>query len=492
VKKMVEAADADVSIYVRLRSELNCVVGADRKSVALGGSKSFRFNQIFDAKSSQQNVYDSLGPPLIDNVLRGYNCCLMAYGATGSGKTHTMMGINGPMGQGLIPRIVTEMFERIGANDQKVRTTVQCNYVEIYTENIRDLLASGPGKGPTTTTAQGQKGLKLRSIKFQPVDKALPPQTYTYIEGCNTCSVSTVDDVLRVLAYGSARRATSSTNLNEHSSRSHSVLIVSVLQIDLESQVRTTSRLFMVDLAGSEMVERSGVVGQQLTEACHINKSLSTLSLVINAVVEQLPHVPYRNSKLTRLLSDAFGGNSKVSLVLTVNTSSDDQVAESVRTLQFGARASSMKNKVRANVEVSIETYKEIIRQLETKIEQLELALSVHSRQVLTTTEDFIVPTLSARGTGPNGHLGPNGHMRNASRIIVTDVVTDSNLGEAELVKPEQPTIVELEEQTLVEPSTNRNDQVENMNQSLRSLELLFSLGNVMVVGPGIVKFTQY
>ncbi|MES1912761.1 MAG: hypothetical protein MHM6MM_004986 [Cercozoa sp. M6MM] len=303
-------------------------------------SHDFAFDAVFGANSSQEAVFSGVAAPLIPRILQGFNATIFAYGQTGSGKTHTMQGEMEGDFQGLIPRLLHALFNAIAESNSSLEFTLKVSNVEIYCEKLRDLL----GTGENTK-------LRIRESKTAGM----------YIEGVNEVYVSSPQEVLALLERGQLRRACSATGMNAASSRSHSVLSVTVTQVDTASQARKTSKLTLVDLAGSEKVRKTGAEGQLLKEAQNINKSLSALGNVINALVEQKAHVPYRDSKLTRLLTHALGGNSLTTLIVTASTSSWN-LEESLSTLRFGQRAQRVQNRAHVNAELSIAEYKRLLK----------------------------------------------------------------------------------------------------------------------------------
>ena len=279
--------------------------GASASTATPGGSGPFNFDRVFDTTTSQEEVYEHVGRELVEQCLDGYHCTCFAYGQTGAGKTHTMMGSQTDESQaGIIPRIVADIFSRIHGASAKEEFTVKASYVEIYLEKIRDLLSrqqATPGKGVNS------KNLKIRHDKK---GRGL------FIEGVEEFYTTSAEEMLRLVLRGDSARATASTKMNATSSRSHSIFIITVTQKNIVSGTSKTGKLFVCDLAGSEMVKKTAATGNTLREAKQINKSLSALGNVIKALTQGSAHVPYRDSALTRLLSEALGGNSKTSLLV--------------------------------------------------------------------------------------------------------------------------------------------------------------------------------
>lgn len=293
------------------------------KPGAKDSRKSFSFNKCFAPNASQEEVFLDT-QPLIRSVLDGFNVCIFAYGQTGSGKTFTMSGPNNmtPVDWGVNYRALHDLFHTTQSRHDVFRYEISVQMLEIYNEQVRDLLA-----------ADGvQKKLEIRNN--------------SQLNGLNVpdasrMSVRSTEDVLDLMKVGQKNRAVGATALNERSSRSHSVLTVHVQGTDLESGAILRGSLHLVDLAGSERVDRSEATGDRLKEAQHINKSLSALGDVIAALAQKNVHVPYRNSKLTQLLQDSLGGQAKT--LMFVHISPDvDSFGETVSTLKFAERVSTV------------------------------------------------------------------------------------------------------------------------------------------------------
>ena len=263
-----------------------------------------------------------------------------------------MMGDGTPTGKGIIPRLVESIFTSIAHASDNIEFTVKLAYIEIYNEKLKDLLTASPA-------ATQQPQLKIREGPHG-----------VYVENVTEHYLSSYQQTLQLLALGAERRAVSSTMMNSESSRSHSVCIVTIGQTDKLTGSKKGSKLTLTDLAGSEKVQKTGAEGERLNEAKSINKSLSALGNVINALSSKQKHVPYRDSKLTRLLSDSLGGNSKTSLIITASPMSYN-ADETLSTLRFGVRAKLIKNKPAVNAEKSASEYK---RMLELCNEQLRCA----------------------------------------------------------------------------------------------------------------------
>ncbi|CAN1253844.1 Kinesin-like protein KIN-14J [Linum perenne] len=283
----------------------------------------FKFNKVFGPAASQEEVFLDTRP-LIRTVLDGFNVCIFAYGQTGSGKTYTMSGpnISSKEGWGVNYRALRDLFQIAQSRKGSVTYEIGVQMVEIYNEQVRDLL----------TYHGGQRRLGIWSTT-QPNGLAVPDASMHQV-------IST-EDVLELMNIGLMNRAVGATALNERSSRSHSILTIHVSGNDLESGTLLRGNLHLVDLAGSERVDRSEVTGERLREAQHINKSLSALGDVIFALAQKSQHVPYRNSKLTQVLQSSLGGQAKTLMFVQLNPDLDSY-SETLSTLKFAERVSGV------------------------------------------------------------------------------------------------------------------------------------------------------
>ncbi|NXA25930.1 KIF3C protein, partial [Ibidorhyncha struthersii] len=293
--------------------------------------KTFTFDAVYDASSKQADLYDETVRPLIDSVLQGFNGTIFAYGQTGTGKTYTMQGAWAePEKRGIIPISFEHIFTHI-SRSQNQQYLVRASYLEIYQEEIRDLLAKDQSKK-----------LELKEN----------PETGVYIKDLSSFVTKNVKEIEHVMNLGSQTRSVGSTNMNEHSSRSHAIFLITIecseTGPDGEEHIRV-GKLNLVDLAGSERQSKMGAHGERPKEASKINLSLSALGNVISALVDgKSTHIPYRDSKLTRLLQDSLGGNAKTIMVATLGPASHSY-DESLSTLRFANRAKNIKNKPRVN-----------------------------------------------------------------------------------------------------------------------------------------------
>lgn len=302
-----------------------------------GGSerdqKEFAFDAVFDESFSQQKIFEDAAQEIVDSVMDGFNGTIFAYGQTGAGKSHTMTGPeNGPEElRGLLPRSFHHIFQNIDDTSQATKYLVTGSYLEIYNEEIRDLLSKNPK---------------------EKCDLKDHPTSGVYVKDLTATMVNSVAEMNSILGDGLKNRSVGATNMNEGSSRSHSIFMVRVEQCgkgaDGEDHIRV-GKLNMVDLAGSERQSKTGATGERLKEATKINLSLSALGNVISALVDgKSSHIPYRDSKLTRLLQDSLGGNTKTVMVANLGPA-DYNYDETLSTLRYAHRAKSIKNKPKIN-----------------------------------------------------------------------------------------------------------------------------------------------
>lgn len=303
----------------------------------------FAFDKVFGPASQQKDLYDQAISPIVFEVLEGYNCTIFAYGQTGTGKTYTMEGgarkKNGefPSDAGVIPRAVKQIFDILEA--QGAEYSMKVTFLELYNEEISDLLA------PEETTKFVDDKSK-KSIALMEDGKGS-----VFVRGLEEEIVSTANEIYKILEKGSAKRRTAETLLNKQSSRSHSIFSITIHikeNTPEGEEMIKCGKLNLVDLAGSENISRSGAREGRAREAGEINKSLLTLGRVINALVEHSGHIPYRDSKLTRLLRDSLGGKTKTCVIATISPSIHC-LEETLSTLDYAHRAKNIKNKPEIN-----------------------------------------------------------------------------------------------------------------------------------------------
>lgn len=317
--------------------------------------KVFTFDRVFGPESKQTDVYNDTARSIVESVLEGYNGTVFAYGQTGTGKTFTMEGIRTePNLRGIIPNSFAHIFGYISKLDGETRFLVRVSYLEIYNESVRDLL----GKDQTANLEVKER-----------------PDVGVYVKDLSAYVVNNADDMDKTMTMGNKNRSVGATNMNATSSRSHAIFTITIERsekgFDGQQHLRM-GKLHMVDLAGSERQAKTGASGDRLKEANKINLSLSTLGNVISALVDgKSTHIPYRNSKLTRLLQDSLGGNSKTVMIANLGPALYN-VDETISTLRYANRAKNIKNKAKINEDPK----DALLREFQTEIEKLRAQLA--------------------------------------------------------------------------------------------------------------------
>ncbi|KAM3928413.1 kinesin-like protein KIF13A isoform 3-T3 [Leptodactylus fuscus] len=399
-------SDSKVKVAVRVRPmnrrelDLNtkCIVEMEGNQTVLhplpannkqGGEnrkppKVFAFDHCFwsmDEKNiekyaGQEVVFKCLGEGILDNAFQGYNACIFAYGQTGSGKSFSMMGTADQ--PGLIPRLCCALFLRATEEENDSQTfKVEVSYMEIYNEKVRDLLDP---KG-------SRQSLKVRE------HKVLGP----YVDGLSQLAVTTFEDIESLMSEGNKSRTVAATNMNEESSRSHAVFNIILTQTLFDHQSGNSgervSKVSLVDLAGSERVSKTGAAGERLKEGSNINKSLTTLGLVISSLADQAAgkgkskFVPYRDSVLTWLLKDNLGGNSKTAMIATISPAADNY-EETLSTLRYADRAKRIVNHAVVNEDPNARVIRELREEVDKLKEQLSQAESMKAPELKEKLEE--------------------------------------------------------------------------------------------------------
>uniref|UniRef100_A0A663M8C2 Kinesin family member 11 n=1 Tax=Athene cunicularia TaxID=194338 RepID=A0A663M8C2_ATHCN len=365
---------------------VDCDQARKEVSVRTGGvtdktsRKTYTFDMVFGAQAKQIDVYRSVVCPILDEVIMGYNCTVFAYGQTGTGKTFTMEGERSPNEEytweedplaGIIPRTLHQIFEKLTENGTEF--SVKVSLLEIYNEELFDLLNPTPDVGERLQMFDDPRNKRGVIIK-----------------GLEEITVHNKNEVYQILERGAAKRTTAATYMNAYSSRSHSVFSITIhmkeTTVDGEELVKI-GKLNLVDLAGSENIGRSGAVDKRAREAGNINQSLLTLGRVITALVERAPHIPYRESKLTRILQDSLGGRTKTSIIATVSPASIN-LEETLSTLEYAHRAKNIMNKPEINQKL---TKKALIKEYTEEIERLkrDLAAAREKNGVYISLENY-------------------------------------------------------------------------------------------------------
>ncbi|XP_076951382.1 kinesin-like protein KIN-12E [Bidens hawaiensis] len=472
--------DHNVQVIIRVRplSTSEIAVQGPSRCVRQGSSQTitwtgppearFTFDHVADEHVTQEMLFKVAGVPMVENCMGGYNSCMFAYGQTGSGKTHTMLGdIDGgsrrhSVNSGMTPRVFEYLFTRIqkereARREEKIQYTCKCSFLEIYNEQILDLL------DPSSTNLQIREDTK----------KGI------YVDNLKEIEVTSARDVIQQLIQGAANRKVASTNMNRASSRSHSVftcIIESKWVIQGVTHHRF-ARLNLVDLAGSERQKSSGAEGERFKEATNINKSLSTLGLVIMNLVSvsngKNPHVPYRDSKLTFLLQDSLGGNSKTTIIANISPSTCNSL-ETLSTLKFAQRAKFIKNHATVNEDASgdVLAMRMQIQQLKNEVSRLQSVINggTENNGDNTWTVSFPGSPGSFKWEGIQGSFSPVTAVKRISNKKEYEVAL---VGAFRRVKDKDIRLQALtaESQAALQLAKQREDEIQGLKMRLRFRE---------------------
>uniref|UniRef100_A0A2K6D232 Kinesin family member 27 n=1 Tax=Macaca nemestrina TaxID=9545 RepID=A0A2K6D232_MACNE len=348
------------------------------QQVIIGRDRVFTFDFVFGKNSTQDEVYNTCIKPLVLSLIEGYNATVFAYGQTGSGKTYTIGGghiasvVEGQ--KGIIPRAIQEIFQSISEHPS-IEFNVKVSYIEVYKEDLRDLLE----------LETSMKDLHIREDE----------KGNTVIVGAKECHVESADEVMSLLETGNAARHTGTTQMNEHSSRSHAIFTISICQVHKNVEAaedgswysprHIVSKFHFVDLAGSERVTKTGNTGERFKESIQINSGLLALGNVISALGDprrKSSHIPYRDAKITRLLKDSLGGSAKTVMITCVSPSSSN-FDESLNSLKYANRARNIRNKPTVNFSPESDR----IDEMEFEIKLLREALQSQQANVSQTSQ---------------------------------------------------------------------------------------------------------
>lgn len=311
--------------------------------------KVFSFDSVFGEDSQQINVYNKTARHIVDSVLQGYNGTIFAYGQTGTGKTFSMEGVRDvPELRGIIPNAFEHIFNHIKSCGSSIQFLVRASYLELYNEEVIDLL--NPKAGKLDIKEKPDVGVYVKDLRS------------FVIKDCGGNKMRLIIEMERLMTFGNKNRSVGATEMNARSSRSHSIFTITVEASEKDStgedHIRV-GKLHLVDLAGSERQSKTGATGDRLKEATKINLSLSALGNVISSLVDgKSSHIPYRDSKLTRLLQDSLGGNSNTLMLATISPASYN-FDETLSTLRYANRAKNIKNKPKINEDPKV--FSEII-----------------------------------------------------------------------------------------------------------------------------------
>lgn len=408
-------------------------------SVIIGG-KPYVFDRVFPPNTTQEQVYHACAMQIVKDVLAGYNGTIFAYGQTSSGKTHTMEGkLHDPQLMGIIPRIARDIFNHIYSMDENLEFHIKVSYFEIYLDKIRDLL-------DVTKT-----NLSVHE------DKNRVP----FVKGCTERFVSSPEEILDVIDEGKSNRHVAVTNMNEHSSRSHSIFLINIKQENVETEQKLSGKLYLVDLAGSEKVSKTGAEGAVLDEAKNINKSLSALGNVISALAEGTKsYVPYRDSKMTRILQDSLGGNCRTTMFICCSPSSYND-AETKSTLMFGQRAKTIKNTASVNLELTAEQWKKKYEKEKEKTKAQKETIAKLEAELSRWRNGENVPE-TERLAGEDSALGAE---------LCEETPVNDNSSIVVRIAPEERQKYEEEIRRLYKQLDDKDDEINQQSQLIEKLK---------------------
>uniref|UniRef100_A0A670K7A7 Kinesin heavy chain n=1 Tax=Podarcis muralis TaxID=64176 RepID=A0A670K7A7_PODMU len=396
--------------------------------------KPYVFDRVFPPNTTQDQVYHACAMQIVKDVLAGYNGTIFAYGQTSSGKTHTMEGkLHDPQLMGIIPRIAQDIFNHIYSMDENLEFHIK---VRAWIKKKRDEV----------------------NITIYTMTNALfffPPQ------GCTERFVSSPEEILDVIDEGKSNRHVAVTNMNEHSSRSHSIFLINIKQENMETEQKLSGKLYLVDLAGSEKVSKTGAEGAVLDEAKNINKSLSALGNVISALAEGTKsYVPYRDSKMTRILQDSLGGNCRTTMFICCSPSSYND-AETKSTLMFGQRAKTIKNTASVNLELTAEQWKKKFEKEKEKNKVLKEAIAKLEAEL---------------GRWRNGENVPETEQLSDDEKVVPDTcdempMNDNNSSIVIRISDEERHKYEEEIRKLYKQLDDKDDEINQQSQLMEKLK---------------------
>uniref|UniRef100_A0A915N735 Kinesin-like protein n=1 Tax=Meloidogyne javanica TaxID=6303 RepID=A0A915N735_MELJA len=387
-----------------------CVIDMSDKKTYITSSSNQTYNFEFDYSYSsfdrkavnyacQDKVYRDIGAEMLDHAFDGYNVCIFAYGQTGSGKSYTMMGkVNDLEEMGMIPRLCREIFSRISENreNQQLKYTVEVSYMEIYCEKVKDLLCPK------------NENLKVREH----------PILGPYVDNLEKMAVCSYEDIFELMDAGNKARTVAATNMNSTSSRSHAIFTIVLTQREHVNDLDTekVSKISLVDLAGSERADSTGAEGQRLKEGANINKSLTTLGLVIKKLAEQSTKrkgkqsrtavIPYRDSVLTWLLKESLGGNSKTAMIAALSPA-DVNFEETLSTLRYADSAKQIMCRAKVNEDPNAK----LIRELKEEVLKLRSLLKNRGVEV-----------------GENGEVSPDTKIYSGEEDTIEQLKTSEKL----------------------------------------------------------------
>merc|ERR1719191_2046404 len=390
---------------------------------------SYTFNKVFMPHCSQEEVFNTMGKPLVDHILNGFNACVFAYGQTGSGKSYSVFGEGAGSRRGLLPRAIEYLFERVEERSEHREVGLVISFLEIYLDQVRDLgkayvnrawrpppgmeapeHAAGAARSAVRTGGPRSRpssasGAMQREDPYDNEDLEIheAPNGQVFVKDLTLVPVKNITEVLDVVNLGVSLRQTHETRMNATSSRSHTVFTINIVQKDrrLADAEVLSGVLHFVDLAGSERLARSQSEGRRFQEAVIINSSLSALGKVILSLADKnSKYIPYRDSKLTRILTHSLGGNSHTTLMCCINPSMDNY-EESLNSLQFAERCKNVTNRPTVNyVDPAKQSQERRIRRLLAEIADLKQQLEV-SKASFDNKLSFMNDTLGVGSGAP-------------------------------------------------------------------------------------------
>lgn len=438
--------------------------------------------------STQEEVYTNSAFNLIESTIEGYNATIFAYGQTGCGKTHTMIGeIEDELGKGIMPRSFDHIFSVISANESPTgkKYLVRCSFIEIYNEDIHDLLSSDPNK--------------KKAIKED-------PNMGVFVKDVSMYITKSVDDIKKALVLGSKNRKKGETMMNRESSRSHCMftLYVETQEGLADHEKIKVGKLNLVDLAGSERQKKSGAQNQRLKEASNINLSLTSLMNVISALVNtKKTHIPYRDSKLTRLLEDSLGGNTKTCMIANISPA-DYNFEETMSTLRYANRAKNIKNRPQINEDPKdalLREYLEEIKRLKDMLNDIKSGKGVKPPVLsLKDSVDSKYADNSSRQRKSSHNVSRNSTAGNGDldelELSNSEFLSDDGNGRFDLAtEPENHKdpneIVDVLKQKEEELNQEKT-QKQQLESALKALEEKLAQGNTKMQEQEMTKMQAY
>ncbi|KAI8875976.1 kinesin heavy chain [Backusella circina FSU 941] len=418
-------------------------------------TSNFAFDKVFGMNTPQQDVFEYSIKSIVDDVTAGYNGTVFAYGQTGSGKTFTMMGadIDDEKTKGIIPRIIEQIFTSINDAPSNIEFTVKVSYMEIYMERVRDLF------NPSADN------LAIHEDKTRGV----------YVKGLYEIYVANRDEVYQAMKNGSNNRVVAYTNMNAESSRSHSIVVITITQKNLDTGAAKSGKLYLVDLAGSEKVGKTGASGQTLEEAKKINKSLTALGMVINSLTDgKSSHIPYRDSKLTRILQESLGGNSRTTLIINCSPSSYNE-AETLSTIRFGMRAKTIKNKAKVNADLSPAELKALLKKVKSETMTFQTYIAALEGEVNIWRTGNAVPedkwvSMDKITKGDYSALPPASNFKASSTVAMDDSSSRPNTPSVVLEKDEREELMKRENE-LMDQIAEKEIELEKREKLIDSIK---------------------